>query len=187
MSTSEDGYKSLFLAALYHLRCVSGSRNSFDWSKFAPERMPPRLPEVEQMHTAAAAFLQEHDDGTIGEEVIQKKWISTLYLGALRRATEALRSINQSSGQSWVRRTSREALEEASAALRGDADLPQHAVALANPADGFAPALVSTTTHGARYLLDALRKMEPEAPETALHKALFEQLEQGCVSEGQTV
>lgn len=186
MSTCESGYKALFEAALMHLRCVSGSRNSFDWSSFPPERMPPRLPEVERMHAAAVGFLQEHDDGTIGEEVLQKKWLSTLYLGALRRATEALRSIRESSGQSWVRRTSREAHAEAEAALRGTPELPQHAVALANPADGFAPALISTTTHGARYLLAALRNMEPEAPEAALHKALFEQLERACMEEGQS-
>lgn len=43
--------------ALYHLYCLSGSRNSFDGSVvFCP---PPRLPGVEAMHTAAAEFVEK--------------------------------------------------------------------------------------------------------------------------------
>lgn len=47
--------------AFYHLRAVSGSRNSFDWSSLPVVDGIPQLPrrsrEVEDMHTAAVRYI----------------------------------------------------------------------------------------------------------------------------------
>lgn len=59
---TEEEAKKLLVEALFHLRCVSGSRNSFDLSDYCAEfQLPPRQPGVDRMHTAAAQFLSQHD------------------------------------------------------------------------------------------------------------------------------
>ena len=66
METNID-YKDLFEQAIFHLRCVSGSRNSF--TEEMRERMfnPPqaglkiRSDAVEDMHVAAYLFLKQYD------------------------------------------------------------------------------------------------------------------------------
>jgi hypothetical protein len=65
--TTDPDYKELFEKAIYHLRVLSGSRNSF--SVEARERLlDPKLPsinfrtpEVEQMHGEAREFLKQYD------------------------------------------------------------------------------------------------------------------------------
>lgn len=66
MATAPD-YKQLFEQAVFHLRCVSGSRNSFTPEMrdrmFNPElpSVPLRSLEVERMHKEAYEFLKRHD------------------------------------------------------------------------------------------------------------------------------
>lgn len=64
---TEKNYEELFKQALYHLRCVSGSRNAF--TKEVRERLwfgehpidTLRSPTVEEMHDEGVKFLAEHD------------------------------------------------------------------------------------------------------------------------------
>lgn len=74
---SKPDYEILFKEALIHLRCVSGSRNSFTANAnkllFSPEshaillteeqrkNFKIRQPAVESMHHAAVDFLRKHD------------------------------------------------------------------------------------------------------------------------------
>jgi hypothetical protein len=66
MSNKPD-YEKLFKQAIFHLRVVSGSRNSFTTEMrdrmFDPKlpRVPLRSPEVERMQHEAYEFLKEHD------------------------------------------------------------------------------------------------------------------------------
>lgn len=63
----DKDYEKLFKEALYHLRAVSGSRNSFTTEmreRMFDPNLPPvplRLPEVEKMHQEANDFLKIHD------------------------------------------------------------------------------------------------------------------------------
>lgn len=63
---SEPDYKALFEEALFHLRCVMASRNSFTEpvTEFLMETLPTdvhwRIPEVEKIQEAALDFLRKH-------------------------------------------------------------------------------------------------------------------------------
>ena len=58
----EPDYKALFKQAIFHLRCVSGSRNSFTPEAVEVLRgVPLRDPAVSAMQRDAAEFLQQHD------------------------------------------------------------------------------------------------------------------------------
>ena len=65
-SLSKEEAVDLLAQAAFHLRCVSGSRNSFSgrtqeaWRK-AGLGFPERNREVETMHHLAAEFVQRHD------------------------------------------------------------------------------------------------------------------------------
>jgi hypothetical protein len=58
-------YEQLYKEALFHLRCVSGSRNSFtpEVTEAILDAAVPNLRSVrvEEMHQAAAQFLRVHD------------------------------------------------------------------------------------------------------------------------------
>jgi hypothetical protein len=63
---SDPNYKELYEQALFHLRCVSGSRNSFTPEASSalcalPEGALWRQPQVEEMHQAAVTFLRKYD------------------------------------------------------------------------------------------------------------------------------
>lgn len=63
----EPEVRELLAQALFHLRCVSGSRNSFSsealqqW-KEAGLSFPTRQTQVELMHRQAAEFLARNDE-----------------------------------------------------------------------------------------------------------------------------
>lgn len=63
---SREDLERLAVQALFHLRCLSGSRNSFDpnyveAAHLAGVGFPYRSPSVESMHHAAAEFMQRED------------------------------------------------------------------------------------------------------------------------------
>lgn len=53
----------------------------------------------------------------------------------------------------------------------------QHLASVADDSDGFSSATLLTTVNGLEFILQALRLVEPEAPEVALHAALIQALE----------
>lgn len=63
---SEEQAKMLLAEAMFHLRCVSGSRNSFSsktldvWHRKGLG-FPERDPQVEKLHMNAVEFIQKHD------------------------------------------------------------------------------------------------------------------------------
>jgi len=66
MSQDNPDYKKLFQEAIFHLRCLSGSRNSFTMEAanklFTGEKLVNlRSPAVEKMHREAHLFLKEHE------------------------------------------------------------------------------------------------------------------------------
>ncbi len=52
-----------------------------------------------------------------------------------------------------------------------------HTAGVLDDSDGFGPASLQTTVNGLELILQALRIIEPEAPEAGLRKALIEALE----------
>lgn len=56
-SLSRTELENLAAQAMFHLQCVSGSRNSFQ-GDLPP--FPGRSPEVEAMHRQAAEFISKH-------------------------------------------------------------------------------------------------------------------------------
>ena len=63
---SREDLEKLAVQALFHLRCVSGSRNSYDPEYLEALRrtnvgMPYRTLSVENMHHAAAEFIKRED------------------------------------------------------------------------------------------------------------------------------
>jgi hypothetical protein len=65
-NNTAPNYKQLFEDCLFHLRCVSGSRNSFtpevrDRLQDLPAGTSFRSAEVEDMHQRAVKFLHKHD------------------------------------------------------------------------------------------------------------------------------
>lgn len=63
---TEAEVRQVLVMALFHLRCLSGSRNSFSsealqaWADHGLG-FPSRDPQVEAMHHAAADFIQKYD------------------------------------------------------------------------------------------------------------------------------
>ncbi len=53
----------------------------------------------------------------------------------------------------------------------------QHLASVADDSDGFSPAMLTTTVNGLELILQALRLVEPEAPEVDLRRKLIETLE----------
>ncbi len=53
-----------------------------------------------------------------------------------------------------------------------------HKAIVNDDSDGFAPATLTTTVNGLELILQALRIVEPEAPEVGLHRKLIIALEQ---------
>lgn len=63
---SREELEKLAVQALFHLRCVSGSRNSFSSETMEKLRkagihVPARDPQVESMHMRAAEFISRED------------------------------------------------------------------------------------------------------------------------------
>lgn len=64
-ASQEGHYKNLFEQAIYHLRCVSGSRNSFtqemSTKMHSGRPVALRTPGVDALHRNATDFLALHD------------------------------------------------------------------------------------------------------------------------------